>query len=412
MSAGAGGFVRTGKVLSALALCVGLPVTAALAQDTDTRSRTGLRLGPVHVAPMLELRDIGLDTNVYKENRDEPIKDFAFTIVPTFTGTIEGRRANLAVRTATDFVYYAKQQSERSVNEDLSVTTRVSLNRVEPYGEAGYLNTRQRMTEEIDARARRVEWRAATGVRVRLTPKLSTVVSGQVWQMAFDADSVFDDHDLARELNRRTAGLQAGVRYTVTPLTSVSVSTDVSQVRFSEAAIRDAEVYQTGIAVELHPRALIAGTARLGYQHFKPMNAMLPEFMGLSGAASVAYRLRESTSIGFQFGRATDFSYLADEPYYLREVYGLSVRRQLTSAWDVEIGGMRTWHRYRRLTIGGKGRAPGHTDRLFGGSLLVGRHVGRGTRVTAGVSYQDRASEFSDRRFRGFRAATSAVFGF
>lgn len=395
------------------ALCVVVACAVpALAQDTDPRSTARARLGPFYVTPIVTLRDIGIDTNVYNESVAEPVKDFAFTLQPALSIVVGPRRANLTVRSTTDVVYFAKQRSERSVNEDVAATVQFALGRLRPFADVGYLNTRQRVTEEIDARARRVERRGGVGLGVDVTPKVSAQMRADVWKMAFDADAIFDDHDLATELDRETETLTGDVRYALTPLTAVVVAAERTRARFVRAAIRNTDTQQMRLGVELNPRALIAGTAHVGYQWFRPTDPDVPTFTGLVGSAAVSYGLRQATTFGFIFDRTINFSYLAGEPYYVRQSYGVSVRRQLTPRWDVELSGDRTWHRYRRLLAGPGDDVMGHVDRLLGAGVTVGHDFGPRTRITAGVTYQDRVSDFSDRRFRGLRLGTSIAYGF
>src|SRR5688572_2826756 len=289
------------------------------AQDTDPRSAARLRLGPIYLSPTLELRDVGVDTNVYNENVPDPTKDFVLTAVPTVVATLGPPRSSLSIRSETQLVYFANQSSERSVNEDLTVSAQGRLGRVSPAAQVGYLNTRERLSFEIDARARHVERRGTGGVSFALTPKISVQAQGEYWQLAFDGDEVFDDYGLAAQLNRESLTATGGISYRATPLTTVRVVADVATIRFDEASFRDTDTRQMLVGVELNPRALISGSARVGYQLFRPLNSAVPEFDGVVGGASVSYRLRPTTSIGFTFDRRTDFSYIITEPYYVRE---------------------------------------------------------------------------------------------
>ena len=73
-----------------------------------------------------------------------------------------------------------------------------------PVVEFGYLNTRERVSAEVDERARRTEQRGALGVDVNLTPKLAAIVRGDVTRSRFNAEGSFSDRYLAYELNRDT----------------------------------------------------------------------------------------------------------------------------------------------------------------------------------------------------------------
>jgi Putative beta-barrel porin 2 len=384
----------------------------ALAQTTDPRSSARLRMGSVYVSPTFELRDIGVDTNVYNDSLPEPIKDFVFTAIPTFVLTVGPPRAGLSVRSATSLVYFAQQTSERSVNEDLTLSVRGTFGRLTPYADYGYLNTRERVSFEVDARARRVENRLTPGLRVAITPKVSAEVHGEFWQNDFDGDAIFDSYGLAAELNRTSRTLSGGVSYKLTPLTTINVAGESATIRFTEASFRDTDTRQMLVGVDLNPRALISGQARVGYQHFRPLDDRVPEFNGFVGTAAVSYRLRSYTSIGFTFDRRTDFSYYVLEPYYVREGYGLTLRRQLQPQWDVELNAARTTHKYLRLLGTGGDTEVGHQESLISGGVTVGYDVGPRTRMTVGLLYQDRRSDFDVRRYDGVRFGVSMIYSF
>jgi opacity protein-like surface antigen len=274
------------------------------------------------------------------------------------------------------------------------------------------LNTRERLSFEIDARARHVERRGTAGVSFALTPKISADAQAEYWQMAFDGDEVFDDFGLAAQLNRESLTASGGVSYRATPLTTVRVLGDVSRIRFDEASFRDTDTRQMLFGVELNPRALISGSARVGYQRFRPLNSAVPEFNGVVGAASVSYRLRPSTSVGFNFDRRTDFSYIIVEPYYVREGYGVSIRRRLPAQWDVALNAARTSHRYLRLLRPEEDTLEGHREKFFDAGVTLGYDVGPRTRMTIDLTYQNRNSDFDERGYDGVHFGVSVIYGF
>jgi hypothetical protein len=384
----------------------------ASAQNADPRTTARLRLGPVYVAPTFEVRDIGLDTNVYNESLAEPIKDFVLTAIPTFVATVGPPRRALTVRSATSLVYFAKQTSERSVNQDLTLTARGTFGRFVPFAELGYLNTRDRVSFEVDARARRIEERVAGGLQVNATPKVSFDVRGDVWQNTYDGDAVFQAIGLAAELNRKSQTFGGGVRYRLTPLTTVGVLAELSNIRFTEGSFRDTDTQQMLFSIELNPRALISGQARLGVQNFRPLNPQLPDFNGLIGSAAVSYRLPSSTTITFTFDRRADFSYYVAEPYYIHEGYGLAARRRLTQQWDIELGASRESHDYIDV-LGTQGQPQeGQWESLVTGNATLGYDVGPRTRMILGLLYSDRRSDISSRRYSGMRVGASMIYSF
>jgi hypothetical protein len=351
---------------------------------------------------------------VYNKNKtDEPTSDLTFTVTPAVEARAGVRRGVFTLRSTTDFVYFAQQSSERSINEDLFATGRYALRRLSPFAEVGYLNTRQRPDNQIDARSRRIEHRGAAGVAVALSPKLSAQVRGTYARMAFDADAIFDNTYLAQELNREARTVSGSIRYAATPLAAVVVTSDLVRTRFTRDPIRDSDSRQVLIGVELAPRALISGSASVGYQRFRPRNAAVPDFDGFVGSAGLSYRFRGSTTFGFSFDRNVDYGYSPEEPYYVREAYGVSMRRQLVRRWDVEVRGGRSRYGYRQLAV-----APvvetvlGRSERLFDASATIGFEARPGTRFSAGLSYLYRRSEHDYRTYDSLRLGSSIVYGF
>jgi hypothetical protein len=380
----------------------------ARAQDTNPPELVRHQLGPMVISPTITLRDLGIDTNVYNDASPDPPKDFAFTIVPAFTATVGRGRASLDLSSATELVYFAQQRSERSVNEDFLATARFNLRRIVPLVEFGYLNTRERVSAEVDERARRIEERAAVGLDVIVTPKLSAIVRGDITRSRYNAEGSFSDRYLAYELNRDTPILSAGVRYVLTPLTSLAVTTEVSEIRFAESSDKNTDSRLTQVSVELNPRALISGAARVGYQSFELLSAEAPDFGGVVGSGNLLYRLQPGTALGFTYDRSVSYSFLPDQPYYVRQGFGVLLRRQIVPQWSLTFNGERYQHQYTGVALALDEQA----ERVAGGGVTLGYDIGPRTRFTAGLSYQNRKSDFENRSYDGLRVGTSIVYAF
>jgi hypothetical protein len=396
---------RIGWLVLAIATITSAEVRA---QEADPPQLIRHQLGPVVLTPTVSLRDLGIDTNVYNDAGPDPPKDFAFTVVPAFTALIGRGRSSLEVRSTTELVYFAEQRSERSVNEDLSLAARFALRRLVPILEFGYLNTRERVSAEVDERARRIEQRGAVGFDLTITPKLSGIVRADLTQSRYNAQGSFSDQYLAYELNRDTPILSAGVRYVLTPLTSVSVTTESSDIRFEESSDKDTNSRLTQVAFELNARAIISGTARLGYQSFELLSDEAPDFDGLVGSGSLVYRFSSSTALGFSYDRSVSYSFLPEQPYYVRQGFGLLLRRQVAPQWTLTASGERYQHQYTHVSLALDEQA----ERVVGGALTVAYDLGRRTRFTTGLSYQNRRSDFDNRSYDGLRLGTSVVHAF
>jgi hypothetical protein len=369
------------------------------------------------VSPAITLQDFGIDPNVYNSDIRQTT-DFTFNIHPTVDATAKMKRGAVALRSATDFVYYAEQVSERSVNEDFAASAQLAMQRITLLAAGTYLNTRERPNDEIDARSRRIERSGTLGLRLALAPRVALGASGRSEQTRFDGDAIFDGTYLAQELNRDTRTFSGSLNYKASPLTTLSVTAETSRILFTDAPVRDATSWQTIGGLDFNPRALLSGTASLGYQQFQSLRGTLPEFDGLVGSGKVYYRLAPGTRLGFSYERNLDYSYSDDDPYYVRQGYGGSVRRQILDRWDVELGGGRFRHHYQASTYqtGSSPVAPvirpTREDLIVDGTFSLGYQARPGTRVVVALIYSERESNVILHGYNNLRLAASFAYGF
>jgi hypothetical protein len=395
-------------MFGAAALAAVLGSAPASAQDESVRRPSSLRVGPFQVAPTIQIRDVGFDSNVYNDGRE--VSDFTFTATPTFLATAGTRHAKFVIRSSTDLVYFANETTERSVNQTLYGEGRLLLHRLFMFTGLGYLNTRQRPNEEIDARSRRVTQSAEVGVGAQIGARLVAQVAGRYEPTRFDPHSIYEERYLADALDRSTRSVAGTLEFRATPLTTFAATVDASHTSFDRAPVRDADSERILAGVDLAPRALLAGSVRVGYQRFHPLSALLPQFTGPVGSGAVTYNLRESLQVGGSFIRSIEFSYLQEAPFYVHEGYGMSIRRQLVSRWDVQLEGARFWNRYQWPVA-----APAHIsfdESFLDAAITVGYAPRSGSRFAVGVGYRDRNSVHDARSYGGLRVDTTITYAF
>ena len=389
-----------------------LTAGTSLGQEPGSEPATA-HIGPVHLTPTLIIENFGYDSNVFR-SVDAPKSDFVFTVIPQIAGQVVVRRALFSFRSDTEFQYFATYEAERSVNEDLTAGGRWSLRRLTVTGNTSYLNTRRRPNDEIDARSRRVEHNNDIGIRAQLTPKLSADVRLRFNQVRFDADPIFDATSLAQTMNRNERYVTTTVRYAITPLTSLFTAGQALEERFILSPVRDADSTRVVGGVELHPRALLSGTASVGYQRFRPESTALPGFAGVVGTVGLSYRLGTSTNLTGSFDRHPDYSYAVLEPYYVLDSYGWSVRRQLVARFDVEMRARRSWYHYQRFEQPSEpSNFAGRTDTFFTDTLALGYRMAGNARSTLGITYWRRRSDERDyNEFDGIQVGATVVYRF
>jgi len=403
----------------ALAMALLVPA-AAVAQPSwssaivDVRQTARVHVGPFYATPALQLKELGVDNNVFNADGDQQ-SDFTFTVVPKADVWVPmARRALLQATAATDLVWYAQYRAERSVDPRLAFRGELYLHRITLFGESAYLNTRERPNHEIDLRSRHLENGLRAGAGLALTPKFSVELAGHQLTTRYDADAEFDGTSLQRTLNRETRGLEVTARYQLTPLTGMGVRYDKLRDTFTFLPARNSESYRVMPGVEFKPRALVNGSAYVGYRKFTPSEpGTLQEFSGLVAQLGLSYTLLGATRFGLSYRRDLTYSYEERQPFFVDNSVGASVRRAIGRRFDAILSADRHAYEYRDALVGDQSvvGAP-RIDVTWNYAASIGYRVGRDGRVGFGVSYWQRES--TTKRFRDYdnlRIGSSLSFG-
>jgi hypothetical protein len=391
-----------------------LTAASAFAQTPDeVRREAQVHLGPFYITPRLAVKEFGVDTNVF--NNADAKRDFTFTLGPAANVWLPfAQRGLLTTDVTTEVVYYQTYASERSINPGVRSRGELFLGRLTPFVEGGYLRTRQRPEQEIDARSLRQETDAVAGVEVRLFSKISLDLDGGYRVLAFDEDASFNSVRLQETLNRRTHMIGVRARYAVTPLTTLVLRTESERNRFELSPIRNSDSWKVMPGVEFKPLALVSGSAHVGMKRFRPTDTALEGFSGLVARLWLNYTLQGATKFTVTAGRDLTYSYERLQPYFVVATYGFTVRRQITGPFDATATVQRDRYTYRDLLLPGAPAAEApRVDRMRGVSGSLGYRLGRSMRAGIGVMHRSRSS--SSLRFReydGLRLITTLDYDF
>jgi|KBSSwiStaDraftv2_1062776.scaffolds.fasta_scaffold60788_3 putative beta-barrel porin BBP2 len=408
-------------VTNAISMCIfvmaiGIPASAAAQTDAtsergDVRSEARGHLGPFYLTPGVRLKELGVDSNVFN-SAGEQKSDFTFTVTPIVNVSVPmARRALFTTTLASDLVWYAHYETERSVNPQVTARGEVYLNRITVFGETAQLSTRQRPNYEIDVRSRRADDTVSTGVRVALTSKFSVEVAAHRDEIRYDSDAEFDATNLERTLNRDTRGVQLTARHRLTPLTTLAVRAQVDEDRFIVSPSRNSDSYRVLPGVEFAPQALLRGSAYLGYRKFTPVGqGVLQPFSGLVGELGLSYTLLGATAFGVSFRRDLTYSYSEFQPFFVDTALGASIRRALGRRFDVLGSADRHVYGYRGFLTAGLDDLQ-RVDITWNYAASVGYHLGRSGRVGFGASYIQRDSTILWRAYDNLRFGTTFSYG-
>ena len=395
-------------------LCLFLLVSGlhALAQTQapDPWEQGRVRIGPVAFTPNIVLKNLGWDSNVFSVAED-PKGDFTLTAGGLVNWWMRVAKMRLLGTASVDGVYYATYASERGVNQRYDLRAEYRFNRLRPYVLGSWASIKDRPGYEIEARARHDEAAIGAGLDVRVTSKTHVDIAGHYATYRFAGDQVFAGSDLAETLNRKSTFGVATLRYSATPLTTLTLLGEVGQDRFDESPERDNNSFRIMPGVQFDPFALVKGGARVGYRRLDMLSPVIPDFSGLVADVDLSYVLLGRTRFSVGVNRDIQFSYDVTHPYYVLSGVTASVRQGLGMGWDVEARGYSQRLAYRQV-LGASDGATGPVDRVesYGGG--IGHRLSQGTRIGANIDYYRRRSAAYLYDYDALRYGLSATYEF
>jgi hypothetical protein len=260
-------FVRvSGLVLAALAFA-----GAARAQSPDSRPGR-YRLGPLRVTPRIELKNAGVDTNVF-QTLEDPTRDEVAIVSPRLDGTMEvGRRLRLRGFGFVDFNYYRRQGEERSNDFYGEGDAELDLGPFTLLGGGGGGEFTQRFSIDVDERIPRQEKHGYVGLAFRERRRLSLRAEARGEVFTFAPGTLRLGGAIKEAMDRNTLSARGQVRYALTRRTALLVTGEALEDRFFsqplDAPKRIRHSYRYLGGVELGERALFSGRLLAGLRDF------------------------------------------------------------------------------------------------------------------------------------------------
>src|SRR5262245_7565244 len=372
----------------------------------DIREKFRVHAGPFYVEPAILLKEMGVDTNVFNQ-AGETSADFTMVVAPQAAVAVPfGNRALVTSLLGTDVVYYAQYASERSVDPQAAARGELYAGRLTFFLDESYLNTRERLNYEIDVRARHLQNDLSAGVAVRATTRFTIEVAARRGRIRFDGDDYFRGQRLKETLDRDWQVFSLTARHRRNGLSTIGLRYENQIDRFPLSPVRDTNSFRVMPGIELRPRALLNGSAWVGYRRFEPRAAVLPSQDGLVSQLALSYNLLGATLFGVTYDRDYQFAYEVLTPYFVDNSVGVFIRRALGGGADVRANVAR--HRYAYQTVLTDpilaeltGDRVDTTDNY---GVNVGFRVKRQTRAGVGLSYWTRNStHFDFRNYNGLR---------
>jgi hypothetical protein len=399
---------RVPAALTVILLMICAPGLPAQTSQLFPANEAPFPLGPVTLYPSFSFRDVGVDSNVRNEAVDAK-EDFTLTAEPRLRATVPLGSALLTTAATLGFVYYATYKDQQSFNRRIEGRLEGVTSRLRPFLVAAFDHTRERAGYEIDARVLREEATLTGGAELKLTGVTSLTAFYSHATHNYGDEERFVNVALADQLDHASDIASAGVRYALTPLTTISVDVEVQRDRFDTFRIRDSDSVRVIPSVQFSPDAVIKGRAALGFRQFMPHAASLEGFQGLVGSANIGYTLLNATTFSGDFTRDVMYSFAPATPYFLVTSGRVTVSQRLGGPIEaIALAGQDTL-RYQGVEgLPVQGRV--ERTAIIGGG--IGFRVSPALRIALIYDRTERVADERDRRaYDRRRLFASATYG-
>jgi len=366
-----------------------------------------VQAGPASLYPTIALRNVGTDSNVYNEGAT-PREDFTYSVTPRLYAVVPIASTRFVGTGTGDFIYYRTYKDQQSINGYLEGRYEVLESRIRPFAVTSLSTHRERQDLEIDLRARQTQTTITLGSDVALTAATSLTGWVRREHTAWDRNDQYLSVSLAEQLNF-TADLAAvGVRFRLTPLTSLIAVAEIQRDRFELSPDRDADSLRVAPSMEFANGGAISGQLRAGYRSFRPLNPALSRYSGFTASAGLRYEVVDLTRVYIDGGRDVKYSFDPLQPYYLESGVRLKVIQRVIGPIE-GVAIVERWQ-LRHQRIGGSSFDGRHEDTTtLGGG--IGFRFREQMELTLTIDRTERTSSQPGRDYERRRVLASISYG-
>jgi hypothetical protein len=405
--------------LAMAALAVWAPVSVA-GQDAAVKPGRH-QVGPAWVTLRLQLRNAGVDTNVFQTLVD-PVRDQVIVLAAQGEGVLPiGRRLTLS---GTGFVaqhHFQREGDENATDFHGEGRLELRLGALSLFGGGGGGQFTQRFSIDVDERLPRQEREAYAGATLALTGRLSLTGRAQSEVLTFAAGTFRLGGDVKEAMDRNTLTATGELRYALTPRTSLLAAADALEDRFFSqppSMPRVRRSYRVLAGLELGQTAIVSGRLLAGMREFPgTLEQGSPPYTGPVVQADLTLPLGRRAHLRLQGVRDVLYASSLVEVGSLRYRNAFVYQRFWGEAFlplsprglatvlscGVETADYLLPHPYLRPTL-----LADRVDRRFSAGASLLQRIGDAARVGGHVSWDRRVSSLPLFSYEGLRYGVTA----
>ena len=299
--------------------------------------------GPIAWTPTFELRDAGIDSNVFNSPTDAK-EDMTATARSQVDSVLKLGLVRATTLGSLEYNYFQQYTSQRGLNRRVSTHLEIPVTRLSPNMTVSWARMKERSGNEIDIRTPRTDLAYTGGLEARLTSKFSVIASAGRQKSTYDTGFAFHDVEIARQLNRESTMATVTARVALTPLTSLSIDAMAAHDSFPFRPAAATDNGRVDARFEFAPDAVIRGAASIGYHSMQPYyretsRSSAAAFSGITSSIDLGYALFGVTRFNGHFSRDANYSLYLNQPYYVSTAGGLQILQRLVGPIDLDLRG-------------------------------------------------------------------------
>lgn len=335
----------TARAIVVMAIAMGAFASAATAFGQTGAPAGRFVLGPLQWTPTLQLRDAGVDSNVFN-TPDNAKQDVSATFTPRVDSTLALGILQAATQASAEYIYFERYTNERALNGRVASRMAFPLSRIRPTATVSWARIKDQASNELDVRVPHTDRGYGAGVTTKLTSRLDVTLELNRQSIAYDLGKTFRGVDVAAQLNRKGTTAVLGIQAAISPLTVFIVDGGAGRDEFELDSSRDTDNVRGSVGLVFAPDAIISGHASIGYHTMHAQHpSVLPsgglEFSGVTSNVDLSYTLLGRTRFNPRLSRDTTYSVSATQPYYVSTAGGLEIYQALVGPLDLVVRGHR-----------------------------------------------------------------------
>jgi hypothetical protein len=329
-------------VLGALAAPAAAQVWIPPDPAAEPWTNAKMKIGPIFVAPSFDLRNVGMDNNVFRDDTD-PKQDLTATIAVNTKFGVHFKAFSLTFNQDNRYIWFRRYTSERSIDGGLGGVAELRFQTFRPWLKWNKSKTHERAGYEIDERAGRESPEIETGADVNFGLRSGVTVSYRKMETIYDEGEEFDGVNLKQALDNRSTFAHVNGNWAYSAATKLIGGAEWTRTEFLLNPLRSGTALAYFGGFESAADATISGSLKVGYKVQTHDDANVKDFRGAIARATLTTILLDRVKMQVTGDRDINYSYDDDFPYYVEQGGGVSLTIRTSTRLDLLTSARAEW---------------------------------------------------------------------